>query len=87
MRVFANLLKDTFINVVQVGKSVIVPKNLKDRIKLWWSPQKFNEIPKILPPYKSIKNYDAKVWQFVLQHGVSGDYIWNVAGIHQKIEK
>jgi len=79
MRVFANLLKDTFINVVQVGKSVIVPENLKDRIKLWWSPQKFNEIPKILPPYKSIKNYDAKVWQFVLQHGVPGDYIWNVS--------
>ena len=34
------------------------------------------------PPYNSVPNYDAKVWEFVRRFGKSGDYIYNVAGIN-----
>lgn len=30
------------------------------------------------PPYPSVANYDAKVWQFVEDYGEEGDYVWNV---------
>lgn len=34
----------------------------------------------LAPPYSSLLNYDAKVWQYVMEHGDDGDYVWNVGG-------
>ncbi len=42
------------------------------------APEKFWERALVLPPYPSVSTYDAKVWQFVLEHGNDGDYVWNV---------
>jgi len=46
------------------------------RITLYTAPEKFTQSAQTRPPYSSLLNYDAKVWQFVLDE----DYIWNVAG-------
>jgi hypothetical protein len=41
--------------------------------------QRFEEPAPILPPWPSMKTYDAKVYQRILQFGQDGDYVWNVA--------
>jgi len=46
---------------------------------LYISKKKFWELASPLPPYPSVKTYDAKLWEFALKHGKDGDYIWNVA--------
>lgn len=64
--------------------NVAVARNIKDgengRADIISHPQMFNQDAKIMPPYPSASNYDAKVWQHVLEHGRPGDYVWNVAG-------
>ena len=35
----------------------------------------------------SVPWYDAKLWQFVLQHGEEGDFIWNVARVPEDVEE
>ena len=42
---------------------------------------KFEKIPPEdeLPPYPSVKNYDAKVWKYVKEYASKGAMIWNVA--------
>ncbi|MBI1326279.1 MAG: pyridoxal-phosphate dependent enzyme [Alphaproteobacteria bacterium] len=39
----------------------------------------FAQSARILPPYNSLPQYDAKVWQFVSTQGRKGALIWNVA--------
>lgn len=68
--------KATFL-VVVVGRKF--RGRYPPRTTVYEAPQKFWEPANILPPYKSIPEYDAKVWQFVLKHGKSGDIIWNTA--------
>lgn len=46
--------------------------------KAYYAPEKFEQDAKLLPPYPSCKNYDAKLWQFVLKHASAGALIWNV---------
>lgn len=41
--------------------------------------QRFDEPAPVFPPWPSMKTYDAKVFQRILQFGQDGDYIWNVA--------
>jgi hypothetical protein len=41
-----------------------------------WVNQIFAQNSKILPPFPSALNYDAKVWQYLKP----GDLFWNVAG-------
>ena len=43
------------------------------------APEQFQDAALLPPPYPSVPNYDAKLWQFVLQAGQAGDYVWNVA--------
>ena len=52
----------------------------RKRSDFYIAPEKFYEKAKLPPPYPSVPEYDAKVWQFVKNHGKPGDYIWNVAG-------
>lgn len=71
------LLRTTFL-VVQVGKKIWsdqLPKNHE----LFIAPEKFCQPALTLPPFPSVATYDAKLWQFVLQHAQDGDWIWNVA--------
>lgn len=76
---FARLWPHTHFLVVQVGKK-IWPDQLEGfKSTLYICQEAFWEIAKCQPPYPSVSNYDAKLWQFVLQHGEQGDYVWNVA--------
>jgi len=45
----------------------------------YYAPEKYHQPAKILPPYPSASHTDAKIWQFVEQHGQKGDAIWNLA--------
>ncbi|PRP81491.1 hypothetical protein PROFUN_10931 [Planoprotostelium fungivorum] len=45
---------------------------------IYIAPERFDQISRRLPPYPSVCTYDAKLWQFVEDHGEDGDYIWNV---------
>lgn len=73
---------DTAFMVVQVGKK-IWEDQLGAKDNLYIEKYKFTEsVPKnLLPPYKSIPWYDAKLWEFVMKYGEDGDYIWNVGAI------
>lgn len=90
LRVLGKIWNNTEFYPVQVGKKMwedqFEPELWKrmggqKRIDLLQAPQKFfDEVPfKLLPPYSSVPNYDAKVWQQVLKFAKDGDYIWNVA--------
>jgi hypothetical protein len=48
------------------------------RAKAYIAPESFEQDAKILPPYPSCKNYDAKLWQFAKRHATPGALIWNV---------
>ena len=50
------------------------------RTKLYVSPITFYNNARIKPPYNSVINYDAKLWEFFIKFGNNGDYIWNVGG-------
>jgi hypothetical protein len=49
------------------------------------APEKFWETALSQPPYPSVSSYDAKLWQFVQQHGREGDFVWNVAANDQTL--
>lgn len=87
LSILLELFPATEFHAVQVGKSLkvetlsedpAVVESYRQRIKIYWSPEKFTQSANILPPYSSLANYDAKVWQFVLKEGQDGDIIWNV---------
>ena len=42
-------------------------------------PRRFDEPAKILPPFPSALNYDAKVWEFFSAQAKPGALFWNVA--------
>ena len=60
---------------VQVGKTL---NFTNERITLYYSPENFTENAHIIPPYPSLLNYDAKIWQHIIKNGKNGDLIWNV---------
>lgn len=64
--------------IVQVGRHIY--PDILEGIKhtIYKCSQPFTEKTKVIPPYTSLHNYDAKVWQFVIKYGEDGDYIWNV---------
>lgn len=68
----------TEFHLVQVGKTIWPDQLEGKRVHLYVAPEKFGQVAKAQPPYKTVPWYDAKVWQFIQQHGRNGDYIWNV---------
>lgn len=64
--------------------SVAVARNIKSgergRAEIISHDQQFNQDARLMPPYPSASNYDAKVWEHVLAGAESGDFVWNVAG-------
>jgi len=73
MRVFPNAT----IHGVQIGREVNLP------IIIHKAPEPFYGNAKNKPPYDSVLNYDAKVWQFALKHKKENlndvVLIWNIA--------
>jgi hypothetical protein len=63
--------------------SIAVARNLKagelGRSEVISSPYPFAQETKILPPFPSAKNYDAKVWEYMKLYGQEGDWMFNVA--------
>jgi hypothetical protein len=77
-RALAKAFSNTELCIVQVGRK-IYPDVLQDiKHKLYISPEPFPCNAEIVPPYKSLRHYDAKIWRFVRKFGEDGDYIWNV---------
>lgn len=48
------------------------------RARLYRAPEAFERSAKVLPPFPSTDNYDAKAWRFMLQHASPGALFWNV---------
>lgn len=85
--VLHSIWPDTIFMIVQVGKT-IWPDQLADvKHKLFVAPELFTEVSAIQPTYNTVPWYDAKLWQFVLKHGNSGDSIWNVGSVPANVEE
>jgi hypothetical protein len=52
-----------------------------ERIQWYVAPESFHTPTKVIPPYPTELTYDGKVWQFVIEYGEDGDYIYNVGGL------
>lgn len=77
--VLHSIFPTTKLMIVQVGKTIWPDQMEKMDCQLFVAPEKFYETAIHQPPYKTVPNYDAKLWQFVLQYGEDSDAIWNVA--------
>lgn len=64
--------------IVQVGRK-IWPDIVEgiDHI-IYESKVPFTQKTDLIPPYKSLSHYDAKVWKFVTKYGENDDFIYNV---------
>lgn len=86
LSVLAFIWPNTEFLVVQVGKKVWPDQLTGIKCKLFIAPEKFADNAKKQPPYKTVPWYDAKLWQFVLEHGEDEDYIWNVGAVPDDID-
>jgi len=48
------------------------------RAKTYKCELPFNKATKVLPPFPSAPTYDAKAWEFMLEHASPGALFWNV---------
>lgn len=64
-------------------ETVAVARNIKDgekgRASIYSHPLAFTDPTRVLPPFPSVETYDAKAWEYILQHAQDGDWFWNVA--------
>ena len=77
--VLHSIFPTTKLMIVQVGRKIWQDQLDGIDSQLFIAPETFYETAKQQPPYKTVPNYDAKLWQFVRQYGEDGDVIWNVA--------
>ena len=64
---------DATFNCVAVGHA-----GEYGRAKVYKSSYAFNKSTKVLPPFPSAPTYDAKAWEFMLEHASPGALFWNV---------
>jgi len=64
------------IDELRVVPDEKLPKIAGHQYQNFWDPAPNN----MLPPFPALIDYDAKVWQRVLQYAQDGDYVWSVAG-------
>ena len=76
-KVLNNLYPKIHFNIVEVGKVLYDDKLKGINYTKFKAPEKFTENTKKLPPYNSLSNYDAKVWQF---YDNKESHIFNIAG-------
>ena len=48
---------------------------------LFIAPEIFGDTALSQPPYRTVPWYDAKLWQFAVEHWQQGDCIWNVGSV------
>lgn len=69
------------VNSVQVGMTPHLGDDLPN-IRRWKAPEQFQEPASgPLPPFPSVRTYDAKIWRFVVKHArmTTDTLVWNVA--------
>jgi len=66
---------NTPVNVVVVSTSSAET----GRARRFMAPETFGVDAKVVPPFPSCSNYDAKAWRFVKAYAKSGALFWNVA--------
>lgn len=78
--VLHSIWPDTEFLIIIADQSVFGSHEVENRKhQLFYSKQAFDgTAAPVQPPYESIPWYDAKLWQYVLEYGEDGDYIWNV---------
>ncbi|CAM9623907.1 unnamed protein product, partial [Ectocarpus fasciculatus] len=79
--VLHSIWPSTKFMIVQVGKRVWREVLEGKNYELFKAPERFGDLGLVQPPYSSVPWYDAKLWQFAVQHGMDGDCIWNVAAV------
>lgn len=59
---------------------IAIPRatSVDGRLTVYHHPSRFAEPARIVPPYPSLLNYDAKVWEYVCTHAEAWDVVWNV---------
>ena len=83
--IFFKLLPDTFFCLVQVGKRYTLSEEESKRAKIYVSSLKlYRDFKNRKIPYHTVDSYDGKIWEFANDFE-ENDYIWNVAGIHNKV--
>ncbi len=75
LSVLLEILPESTFLAVQVGKAF---PDFGPRVKVYYAPEKFTAPAEYLPPWRSLANYDAKSYRFILQDGQDGDAIWIV---------
>ncbi len=65
-------------------KGVCVARNMKTgelgRTDVISEPLAFTQNEKILPPFNTVKSYDAKAWKYIPKNTDQNIWFWNVAG-------
>ncbi len=64
-------------NIVSVGH--VMSDREVGRANYYKSPYRFDQPTKNPPPYPSVAEYDAKVWDFVEKYAEKGSLVWNIA--------
>lgn len=77
-RALAIAFPEAELHIVQVGRKLYTDVLATLRHQLYISPESFRRNAEFVPPYTSLRHYDAKIWRFVAEFGQDGDYIWNV---------
>jgi len=85
--VLHSIWPSTKFMVVQVGKKVWREVLEGKDYELFIAPERFGDTAKHQPPYRTVPWYDAKLWQFVQEHGRNGDCIWNVGAVPDSPEE
>jgi hypothetical protein len=70
---------DAMIFGVQVGHEPSATQ--RGRAMVYIAPEKYDKPAKLLPPFPSCATYDAKAWQFIVQHATKSPdtLFWNVS--------
>lgn len=72
-------IKCVNVKVLSIDDPRIQQLKQHPRIDFFEAPMTFHTAAKHLPPIPSNHFYDAKLWDFINEHGTAGDLWWNVA--------
>ena len=78
LHALARVFPTTHYLAVQVGRNLWPDLFTGISYTKYVAPERFYQETANRPPYPSVAAYDAKLWQFVQEHGEDGDFIWNV---------
>lgn len=82
LRTLLSITKTTKFKCVTVGKGMYEDQYSPSdwtRLTIYKAPEYFTQDAVHQPPYNSLSNYDAKLWQFAMVDAQHDDYIFNIA--------